>query len=553
MPNTREQAAAPPHPQAPLSTLARLRHWRPRLMAVSLWLMALVTLCLGATAWIAIPLLGDIAHKSVQTRDVHIPTIVETQRNAIKLEDLGRYVSNVFWSRDARTERDNRLEAQVLVQGIQLDQDEELSRGTATILDGIQQLIRIRTEQRGLEDSIRSHAESLHDYWLQVSRELTAPLPELDKVLQQLPLQAIHLTALDPHIEDLLKEVHQTEITLASQNLDEVSRSALQRQLQALDTLLSREMLLDSHARDVFAEVLDTQRRLSNHLTTDAAFKAKQVAEDVRADAQLLQRYSLLLFAVLLVGTVIAFFTLHRLVLRPIQMALGGLRSVQHHHAAIRLPRVRFHELDTICRAVEEYGDLTNRLRTANTELRTLSQSDGLTGLANRRSFDAQLKAEFNRAHRHGHGLALVMIDVDHFKQLNDQQGHLTGDDCLRALAEVLLHYTQRTGELAARYGGEEFALILPQLTHQEVIALAEDIRGEIEQLASVRNEQGLTVHFTVSAGIVHSPRGRDIASVEQLISRADKALYQAKRNGRNRVEIYSIGMGSDSQTLGQV
>ncbi len=93
-----------------------------------------------------------------------------------------------------------------------------------------------------------------------------------------------------------------------------------------------------------------------------------------------------------------------------------------------------------------------------------LSQQDGLTGLSNRRHFDAMLAAEHARASRHGHALTLILLDIDHFKKLNDRYGHLFGDDCLRHLGAVLTRSCQRAGDLAARYGGEEFALIASDL-----------------------------------------------------------------------------------------
>ncbi|TDV19725.1 diguanylate cyclase (GGDEF)-like protein [Paraburkholderia caballeronis] len=158
-----------------------------------------------------------------------------------------------------------------------------------------------------------------------------------------------------------------------------------------------------------------------------------------------------------------------------------------------------------------------------------LSITDGLTGLLNRRRYDEMLEREWRRTARTGSSLALLLIDTDHFKRLNDRYGHAIGDEVLRQLAATLSACIRQPGDLAARYGGEEFTVLLPDATPAQAVAVAERIRSACEQL-----DAGLPP-FTVSIGVavIHpSPAG----STTEFQERADKALYRAKATGRNRV-----------------
>lgn len=174
------------------------------------------------------------------------------------------------------------------------------------------------------------------------------------------------------------------------------------------------------------------------------------------------------------------------------------------------------------------------QLARANEELARLSTTDGLTGLANRRHFDAVLKLELARARRHGHVLALVMIDVDQFKSYNDALGHLAGDDCLRQLADVLCQHTQRAGELAARIGGEEFAVLASGHSAAQALALAERIRLAVESL-HLPHPKTVTGTVSISLGVAVTGPTPPHPTAVDLLAAADAALYQAKAQGRNR------------------
>ncbi|MEO8000659.1 MAG: sensor domain-containing diguanylate cyclase [Arenimonas sp.] len=177
-------------------------------------------------------------------------------------------------------------------------------------------------------------------------------------------------------------------------------------------------------------------------------------------------------------------------------------------------------------------------LQHAYSTLENISQQDGLTGIANRRCFDAWMKESFNTAAENKTPVALLLIDIDNFKNYNDGYGHLGGDICLRQAAQLLAYMLTEADARLARYGGEEFAIIFPNTTEQAAFAFAERIRLSFEARAFEHNYNESKI-VTLSIGVAsHTPAAND--DPQYLISCADKALYEAKRNGRNRVEIYT-------------
>ena len=184
---------------------------------------------------------------------------------------------------------------------------------------------------------------------------------------------------------------------------------------------------------------------------------------------------------------------------------------------------------------------IETRLRQSQRELQASNQTlqahalqDGLTGLANRRSFDASLREEFARAMRNGRSLAMIMIDADYFKQYNDTYGHPAGDVCLRSISEAIKARQNRPGDLSARYGGEEMVVLLPDTGLDGALAVAEKIRAAIIELkiAHAGSPFGMV---TISAGVAACMPLRHGDSESQLMEAADRALYLAKSGGRNR------------------
>lgn len=172
-------------------------------------------------------------------------------------------------------------------------------------------------------------------------------------------------------------------------------------------------------------------------------------------------------------------------------------------------------------------------LRLAKERAEALARLDALTGLNNRRAFFHDGEQIFNRARRYSHPLSLIMLDVDHFKHINDTHGHTAGDNVLKSLAAIF-HKHVRDVDILGRLGGEEFAIILPETTLMAAVAMAERLRSEIET-SSISNVTG-KIKVTASFGVSSLVPQQD--SIDDLIHEADNALYQAKGKGRNRTEI---------------
>jgi diguanylate cyclase (GGDEF)-like protein len=200
------------------------------------------------------------------------------------------------------------------------------------------------------------------------------------------------------------------------------------------------------------------------------------------------------------------------------------------------------------CAAMLRIKHLQERLHDMQRKLEEQSITDALTGLKNRRLFDERLHEEFRRAQRYGDYLSLIMIDLDHFKQVNDRFGHPAGDAVLSEVGS-LIRASIRDPDICARYGGEEFAVILPKTHMSGALAVAERIWREIgmkeyavppsaQTQATVEAGAPRAVQVTASVGIAFYP-SKDINSGELLVRFADQALYEAKRAGRNTICLY--------------
>ncbi|WP_229634277.1 GGDEF domain-containing protein [Duganella qianjiadongensis] len=176
----------------------------------------------------------------------------------------------------------------------------------------------------------------------------------------------------------------------------------------------------------------------------------------------------------------------------------------------------------------------TQELMQANAKLELLATTDPLTGIGNRRRMTEQINRELDRGRRFGHPLSLLMADIDHFKNVNDQYGHEAGDRVIIAVARTLAGGV-RNIDMASRFGGEEFVLLMPETSIAVASSAAERLRQEIANL-EVRGDKGESIRFTISIGVAMTAPENTLETPSTLVSRADKALYQAKESGRNRV-----------------
>ena len=214
-----------------------------------------------------------------------------------------------------------------------------------------------------------------------------------------------------------------------------------------------------------------------------------------------------------------------RRIVQVFEKAQEGDFSLEYDEAADRMPD-----------AITVVGRAYNRMRG---NLETIVLTDPLSGCFNRRGFDQLAVREVSRALRGSHPLSVLALDVDHFKRINDEYGHLTGDEVLREMG-LLLRETARLGDVVARYGGEEFEILAPDTNHDGAQILADRIQHAFRTrpFAAVGVERAITISIGIASDIA---RNDQVAQV--LIARADEALYVAKRNGRDRTELWHPGM----------
>ena len=257
----------------------------------------------------------------------------------------------------------------------------------------------------------------------------------------------------------------------------------------------------------------------------DWAVLAEIPAAEAYRQVTRLRNVTVLIVTALLAGVGLLAYFLGLLITRPLDRLTRGAARVAEGDLEVDLPVMSGGELGYV---TEVFNDMVKRLRESRRELERLSITDHLTGLYNRRYLMETLANEVRRSHRLEHPCALLMADVDHFKEYNDAYGHLAGDEALVRVATILKEAT-RDVDCAARYGGEEFVVLMPETEAAGATATAQRISARLAGDALVGGK------LTLSIGLAQFPGDADAA--DALLAVADAALYQAKREGRDRVQ----------------
>lgn len=233
---------------------------------------------------------------------------------------------------------------------------------------------------------------------------------------------------------------------------------------------------------------------------------------------------------------------MHRRVVRPLGRAAEALDAMRDDRYVALVAPARGDEIAAVFDGIaalqaqhRERGALEAERDKLIERLRVQSSTDFLTSLPNRRAFFEAAEAEIARARRHGFGLVLLLLDVDHFKRINDSRGHAAGDRALVALTEVLRH-SVRQGDVAARIGGEEFVILLSHCEREDGVRFAERLRETVSSTDVDAGDGRGPLHMTVSIGLADTQRHGP--NLDALMSRADHAMYRAKRAGRDRIEV---------------
>jgi diguanylate cyclase (GGDEF)-like protein len=242
---------------------------------------------------------------------------------------------------------------------------------------------------------------------------------------------------------------------------------------------------------------------------------------------------TLAFFILTLLTLFVAFWLLNRHLFQPVHQMIGQMENAVRDKNDMLVTHHGIKEVHLVATA---FNVMASRVREIIQELHRLSALDGLTNIANRRTFAQALEQEWLRAMRQDTPLSALLIDIDYFKQYNDCYGHQAGDDCLKSVASALSLAVQRPADLVARYGGEEFVVLLPETDEIGAHAVAQKLQQIVATLCIPHAASPIGDTVSMSIGICTLTPGRGESS-RRLIAGADQALYRAKASGRNRIK----------------
>ena len=374
---------------------------------------------------------------------------------------------------------------------------------------------------------------------------VAVPVLSYDNTLMGALVAVLDLRTAQPYLKSSTKSPP-GEVSLLDQNGRELlsSRANNTTKLMSLDAAVLRQILSQQGESMVFQGLM--HREVIGLADIPAALPVTIVAEKDRADVyadwvKLRNLYLALVGIIVLIVTAVA-FRMGRSIVTPLQHLINAANSIASGDLNVRLPVTRNDEFGHLTRIFNQMADklrhshaeivATNQaMQQQNQLLETLSITDGLTGLYNRSKLDAILIDEMARFKRNLRPFAVLMLDIDYFKTLNDSHGHIAGDEVIAAVAKIL-GQSIRSVDYAARYGGDEFIIIMVETTADMALKTAERIRAQVNDMRY--SASGQIVSVTVSIGVVQCTQSDDVTPTA-VFSRADSALYEAKRAGRNR------------------
>jgi two-component system, cell cycle response regulator len=288
------------------------------------------------------------------------------------------------------------------------------------------------------------------------------------------------------------------------------------------DAILQRQQTSKEYLESAANATSRLINQLINFQTNDNIYRATELKRQARLTI-------LIISVVAIMMAIASALVLARGILKPLKVLNKGVAQFGDGDLSHRINLKTQDELELLANAINWMADNLEKSQKALVELATM---DALTGVFNRREFNRRLTIEIERSRREGYPVSLLMVDIDHFKKINDTYGHQSGDDALRHVS-ALIKTEVRPGDLPARYGGEEFAVILPYADSNDAFVVAERLRNLIA-VQDIAIQDGQTIKATASLGCSTFPA--DAETEEALMAEADAALYRAKRGGRNRV-----------------
>jgi diguanylate cyclase (GGDEF)-like protein len=340
----------------------------------------------------------------------------------------------------------------------------------------------------------------------------------------------------DDHIGLPKITIFDTEINVLAKNFDKVNskeagkkykKENIDRYIQKILRNNNDHAVIDKKNTLLIKPIIK-ENKIVGYITSDYSNAVDE--KMVTMNQTFLYLLFVIIFTVFIISIFIIIFSLK--LLHPLELLIDGIKKISTGNLSFSIENVSNDEIGVV---VNAFNDMTHKRKLVEEALEEMAIRDGLTGLYNHKYFYTSLEKEIARDDRYDNSVALLLIDIDHFKIVNDRYGHRAGDTILRSLSQRLKKRA-RTTDCVCRYGGEEIAVILLETNISEAQAIAEELRLLIEKEPFLI-EDGRHVPITVSIGVsVYSEESKDVST---MVSNADTALYKAKENGRNRVNVY--------------
>ena len=372
---------------------------------------------------------------------------------------------------------------------------------------------------------------------------IAVPVLSYDNLIMGALVAVLDLRTLQPHLKSATKSPRGDVLLLDPEGRILVSSEPDADKLMQLDKSLLRQLRAQSGESLSFRGM--THREVIGLADISGELPLTIVAERDRAEVYgtwiALRNMFLALVGALVIVVAAVAFQMGRSIVGPLQRLIGAADRIAGGDLEVRLSATRNDELGHLTLVFNQMADrlrhghaeimaANQAMQQQNQVLETLSITDSLTGLYNRSKLDAILNDQLARFKRTQRAFTLLMMDIDHFKTLNDTYGHITGDEILAAVAQILVQ-SIRSIDYAARYGGDEFIIILVETSSDLALKTAERIRSQVENMRYSSHDS--TIAVTVSIGIVQCQS--DDTTPTAVFARADSALYKAKHAGRNR------------------
>lgn len=388
-----------------------------------------------------------------------------------------------------------------------------------------------------LEEVVEEAIEEMHPVMYLQTRTLAAAMPPNDYLIHGETAEKEKFARLTRELDQAFDEALAGPFGLGEErDLVRAAREEWRKAKAIALTLLALPDPVGNPAAGREMERMDTHIDRAENLLGQVHETIRREAGEARAWAHAARRWAYLLIAAIFIAAITIAMVTAIALARSILYPMRELETEAEHLGAGDLShRVKPDGPDELRRLAQTFNAMVEQLQNSRAALEERATHDGLTGLANHREFQRQFGKEIERARRYGHPIALLMLDLDHFKAVNDTYGHLAGDAVLHAAA-TRIRQALRLTDLPARYGGEEFAVILPETTIAGALILAERARHGLAD-APIPLDDGREIAVTVSIGVACYPDAAD--NPNELVECADLALYAAKEEGRNRVVIY--------------